>query len=111
MELNPLKPSIREKKRYICFKSDSEGIEKQNMKNSLLERIKKWIGEKEFSNGRVIFMDKIYNKDNSKGIISCNHKQCRDVKAGILLNDDFKTHVLYVSGSLKKAKEKLGEVI
>lgn len=108
MTLNALKPSLREKKRYICFKADTSESE-EKVQSIILSRIKKWIGEKDYALGRVHLMKKLYN--NNKGIISVNHKEAPDVKAGILLVEEFKTEVFYVSGSLKKAKFKLNEVL
>ena len=103
MGLQALKPSIREKKRYICFKS--QFTTQKDAENAILSRIKTWIGEKNYSLGRVHFMSKLYQ--GNKGIISCNHKEYLDIKTGITLTKD--VEVFYVSGSLKKAKEKLQE--
>lgn len=105
MKLNPLKPSIREKKRYICFKTEKLPI--NEAKNKILSRVKAWIGEKNYALGRVHFMEKYFveEKNFSKGIISCNHKQYLDVRSGIALVEN--TKIIYSSGTLKKAKENL----
>lgn len=108
MKLNALKPSVREKKRYICFKIDNKTSSK-DASDILLTRVKKWMGEKYFAIGRVYFMHKFYQ--DGKGIISCNHKQLADVKSGLLLVDKLKVDIFYVSGSLKKAREKLKDYI
>jgi len=104
MTLNALKPSLREKKRYICFETENN-ISAEDAQKEILSRVKSWIGEKDFATGRVHFMKKLYNK--GKGIISCNNKEYINVKAGMLLTEKIKTEIFYVSGSLKKAKEKL----
>ena len=103
MKLNALKPSVREKKRYICFKVDKD-VTSSDASKTLLSRVKKWIGEKSFSLGRVYFLGKFY--DEGKGIISCNHKQLADVKAGLVLVDKLDVEIFYVSGSLKQARYK-----
>lgn len=105
MALNALLPSVREKKRYICFTIDKI-VSAEEAKTKILSRIKKWIGEKDYALGRVHFMEKYYSKN--KGIISCNHKQCADVKAGMLLLNELE--IVYVSGILNKAKQKLKEL-
>ena len=107
MTLNALKPSMREKKRYICFKIKGADVSAEDAQKIILSRIKKWIGEKDFSLGRVFFQKKFY--DSNKGIISCNHQQYPDVKVGITLVDEIKIKVFHVSGILKKAREKLAE--
>ena len=45
--MKALQPSVREKKRYICFKTQDVG--KSTAK--ILSRIEQWIGEKQFSLG------------------------------------------------------------
>lgn len=103
MGLQAIKPASREKKRYICFKSRLQT--QQEVEKHILSRIKQWIGEKNYTIGRVHFMKALFA--NGKGIISCNHKEYLDVKAGITLAKD--VSVIFASGSLKKAKEKLQE--
>lgn len=101
-----VKPSKREKKRYIRFKIHTTATQ-QEIQEALLSRIKRWIGEKQFALGRVKFMPETFK--NNTGIISCNHKQCPDVKAGILLTDKIgntpvEVEVVRVSGTIKNAK-------
>jgi len=105
MKLNALKPTLREKKRYVCFKTEKDSLE--DVKKLILSRVKKWVGEKNYSLGRVHFLKNcfILNENESRGIISCNHKQYIDVREGISLTE--KVEVVYSSGTLKKAKEML----
>lgn len=96
---------MREKKRYICFKIKGKSVLSDEAQKVILSRVKQWIGEKNFSLGRVYFQKKFYN--DNKGIISCNHKQYPDVKVGIQLVSNFEIDIFYVSGILKKAKTNL----
>lgn len=103
---NAVKPSKREKKRYICFRFDGVAS-KQEIQEAILSRVRRWIGEKQFALGRVQFLSETFQ--NNTAIIACNHTQCPDVKAGILLvntigNHPVRTHIVTVSGTLKNAK-------
>ena len=97
--MNAIKPSMREKRRYICFNVDTK-LPKSEIKNLILSRIKKWVGEKNFDLARIKFI----SYERGLGLLACNHKQYLDVRMGIMLS---KAKVFAVSGMVKKAKEKI----
>ena len=111
-KLNAIKPSMREKKRYICFKVDKD-LPELEVRNAILSRVKRFIGEKNFALSRPQLVSKTYQKN--KGIISCNHKQYLDVRLAITLTEKIndqavKVEVPAVSGMIKTAKEKLNNI-
>ena len=115
-KVNNVKPSMREKKRYLCFeigKMDNS-FSKREVERAILTRVKLWIGEKNFGLGRPEL--KIYDQKYGIGIISCNHKQYLDIRMGIMLTEkinDVKVKIIVfsVSGIIKKAKKRLEEKI
>jgi RNase P/RNase MRP subunit POP5 len=107
--VSPVKPTLREKKRYICF-NVSGNFPQKSVQFAILSRIKRWIGEKDFALARVQFMSPLYDEKNSIGVIACNHAQYLDVKMGIILTEEIdglkiKVDVFYASGIIKKSKE------
>jgi RNase P/RNase MRP subunit POP5 len=102
-----VKPSKREKKRYICFKVQGVIAPKKDVETAILSRIKCWIGEKNYALSRIKFLSETF-KDN-QGIISCTHTHCQDIKAGIMLTNEInkkkvRVEVFKVSGTIKNAK-------
>ena len=111
-KLNPIKPTMREKKRYICFRVNKDMPEIE-VRKSILSRIKRYIGEKNYALARPQLVSKTYQKN--KGIISCNNKQYLDVRFAITLTEKIndqtvKVEVPAVSGMINKAKEKLNHI-
>ncbi|MFT4326577.1 MAG: Rpp14/Pop5 family protein [Candidatus Woesearchaeota archaeon] len=111
--MNLVKPTMRERKRYICFTID--GLYDQSViENAVFDRILRWIGEKNFGLARLKVEFVAKTKTHTKVIISSNHIQAQDVRFGIALVDTIekkpvKVLVVYVSGILKKAKKYLEE--
>ena len=100
--MNPIKPTMREKKRYICFAAKGS---RKEVEKAILSKIKLWIGEKNFALARV----KLEQFDNGVGIFSCNHKQYLDVRMAMMLTPEMKVEVFAVSGMIKKAKERVSK--
>jgi RNase P/RNase MRP subunit POP5 len=61
--MNRVQPTMREKKRYICFATSSDASESVILKSVLL-RIKRYIGEKNYDLSRP----QIIQFENGKGI-------------------------------------------
>jgi RNase P/RNase MRP subunit POP5 len=97
--MNAIKPSTRDKRRYICFKVNAN-LSKIQVEDSIFSRVKRWIGEKNFDLARI----QLVSYENGLGIISCNHQQYLDVRMGIMLA---KAEVFAASGMVKKAKQKI----
>ena len=106
----PLKPSQREKKRYIVFEIiSSDKFAFEQAKNAIIRNYFKFLGEFGFEKARLYIIKNLY-KDN-KGILRITNKCVNDIKAvfekissieGIKASFEIKG----ISGILKKAKNK-----
>lgn len=100
-----VKPSKREKKRYICFKVHGVTALKKDVETAILSRVQRWIGEKNYALSRI----RLLSYQDGQGILSCTHKHCQDIKAGIMLTNEIqkkkvRVEVFKVSGTIKNAK-------
>ena len=86
-----LKPSHREKKRYLLLEGD---IDKKNIEKVILD----YIGILGYSKASP----KIIAKSKEKTILAINRKELDKVRAAFLLAG--KVKIVKVSGSLKKLK-------
>ncbi|MFW6283588.1 MAG: Rpp14/Pop5 family protein [Minisyncoccales bacterium] len=91
--MKPLKPSMREKKRYLLIKG--KNIEEE-IKNSILE----FIGIAGMAEANL----KIIKKTNDSIIISINREALNKVRAGFALNKK-EIKVEKVSGTLKSLQK------
>ena len=91
--MKPLKPSQREKKRYLRIKSNSKDI-----KNDIEDAISEFLGLSGISKISLRFIE-ISNKKDS-AIISINREMLNNVKASLVIYKN-KLEVEKVSGTLK----------
>lgn len=110
--LKPLKPSLREKKRYVVFKIVSEKAVVFDFKDV----------EKEINNAILLFLGILYSGKagiiiiknqylSNYGVIRVNHLFVHELKASLMHVTEIKginvtVDVIGVSGILKKAREK-----
>ncbi len=95
-----LKPSIREKKRYLYFKIKSvNGDAGKLIKKSILD----YVGSLGYAKAspRVIKIEK--KGSTYEGILSINRKEIEKIKGALVLAE---IEVIKVSGTLKKLKGK-----
>ncbi|MEK6874135.1 MAG: Rpp14/Pop5 family protein [Nanoarchaeota archaeon] len=110
MGIKGLKPSLREKKRYIAF----EIISKQKI--SSLAKIQKAIifsmisykGETGLAQSGLMLIHERFNLNTQRGLIRVNHKTLNHTIAALTLtktidNTDVALHTLGVSGIIQKA--------
>jgi len=102
-KIKPLKPSLRERKRYILYKII--GVDYID-KEFLYKMIKNFLGELEIAKAGVM----ILNNNSNKGIIRVNHKYVDEVKMALALINNYnekeiKVESIKVSGVIKKMKE------
>lgn len=88
-----LKPSHREKKRYLLL--EGKDVDKENIEEAILN----YIGILGYAKASP----KIITKDKDKIILAVNRKELDKVRASFLLSGK-KIKILKVSGSLKKLK-------
>jgi ribonuclease P/MRP protein subunit POP5 len=106
LSLKALKPSKREKKRYIVYQITAE--KKKNFSNSLVLELKNNLGV--FGSAKAGILPIFFDDKTLVGIIKVNHKMVDEVRAlFVLISELDKINVciqtLGVSGILKKAKE------
>ena len=108
-KIKPILPSLREKKRYIVFEVVAN--KKFNF-NTVAEKIQeqnlKFLGELGCAKAGAFILD---TYKNNKGIIRVNNKYVDEVKSALTLIEDIDNQkvivkTIYVSGLLRKAKEK-----
>lgn len=91
--MKPLKPSIRERKRYLLIKGE-------NLKENITKSIIDFIGVLGMSETSLKFIE----INGNSGIISINRGSLNKVRASLALNKN-KIFVKKVSGTLKGLRE------
>ena len=114
---NLLKPTLREKNRYIAFEilSDQK-YSRDEIVKAVWNAALRFLGEKGTSTTSLWIMD--WDDEQQKGIIKVNHLSVDDVKAALTLMPEIKKadgnryrcvyRTLTVSGTLKKVRGKTG---
>jgi RNase P/RNase MRP subunit POP5 len=108
MDKLSLRPSLREKKRYIAFKIHSDIFAGLKVRESIEKGLFEYLGVKGMSHVGFIFMHKLYN--DNKGIIRVSAKSLNDVKEGLnyikkIDGKDAYIECILVSGVIRKVKE------
>jgi ribonuclease P/MRP protein subunit POP5 len=108
----PLRPSLREKKRYIVFEIISDDkIEFKDIKNSILNACNKFLGEFGCAKANPYIIENCFDSSSKKGILRVTNKSLNDIKAALSMIKDINNQrvifkIIGVSGILKKAKNK-----
>jgi RNase P/RNase MRP subunit POP5 len=104
-----LKPSLREKKRYLVIKVISKEKFSYNViKSALEEKMKEFLGTLLLSKASPILLKEKFNKENQTLIIKINNKYVNELKASLTLVKEVGDKKVIVksvvcSGTLKKA--------
>ena len=108
MKQKLLKPSLREKKRYLVYEVISDtGMNYNNIKENILKTFKEYFGNIILSKADMRFIE---FKDN-KGIIRVNNKYLDHLRATFCLlgkvnKEEIIVRSLGVSGMINKARSK-----
>ena len=108
MKQKLLKPSLREKKRYLVYNIISENnINYKGIKEEIINKFKEHFGNFELSKANLKFLE--FN--NNTGIIKINNKYLDHLRASFCFvrkinKEDVIVRSLGVSGMIKKAKSK-----
>ncbi len=106
-KLKPLRPSLREKKRYVVFEAlPKKRLSVAHIAKTINLSILQYIGTKGSARAGAIVLNEKYNQNTQRGIIKVAHDSVDDLKAALTLNEDITFQVLGVSGILKKAEKK-----
>jgi RNase P/RNase MRP subunit POP5 len=114
-KVRSIKPSLREKKRYVVFElitKDNVKINSFNVKSAIEKCLKDYVGTKGMAGIGFIFLPKFYNEEKNSGLFRVTTKGLNDVRAGLLFlkninNIDVIFRIKFVSGILKKARERV----
>jgi ribonuclease P/MRP protein subunit POP5 len=108
-KLKPLRPSLKERKRYVVIEIISEGIIPLNeIINVINEQCLAFMGILTFGKAGVLVLKNQF-RDN-KGIIRVGHKYVDHLKASLLMitqinKKNVNINIKGVSGILKKARD------
>lgn len=108
LSLKPLRPTMREKKRYVVYRLESNNLlEMKIAQNKLIKSINEKLGVFDSAKAGIIPIG--YDQDSQEGIIRVNFGCVDKIRAlfviiGKLMNNDVAIHTKGVSGILKKAQ-------
>jgi len=109
LKIKPLRPTLREKKRYIVYQVDSDfDIKMYDAQKDLLDQIHKLLGV--FQASKAGIMPLKFDEKTHRGIIRVNNTAVNLIKSCFVMIKSIKDkpvciHSIGVSGILKKAKE------
>ena len=107
--MKPLKPTLRERNRYIAFEVVCDRkCSRDEVVRTVWNTATRFLGEIKTSELSLWVMD--WKDDKQKGILKVNHKSIRDIRVGVTMLDKIENskasiNILGVSGTLKKARE------
>jgi ribonuclease P/MRP protein subunit POP5 len=110
LKIKPLRPTLREKKRYIVYQVDSDSkIKMYNIQKDLITQLHKLLGV--FHSSKSGIMPLKFDEKSKQGIIRVNHTAVDLIKSCFVMiktieNNPVCIQTIGVSGIMKKAKEK-----
>lgn len=113
LRIKPLRPSLREKKRYLVYQVlEADDVRMPVLHKALVTKVNELLGVFDAANAGILPLE--CDEKSRQGILRMNHTAVQRVRACFVLIDSLKgTSVqitsLGTSGILKKAKEKFYE--
>jgi len=114
--MKPLKPSSKERKRYILFKLKCEReVEKGDIKKSVIQAGLQFLGELGMARSGLQFLPETWNSKNMTGIVRTGHKFVNETKTALTLikkinSSKVTISTIKTSGSLDKLKKLQKEI-
>ncbi|MFP4523211.1 MAG: Rpp14/Pop5 family protein [Candidatus Woesearchaeota archaeon] len=116
LRIKPLRPSLREKKRYLVYQIlGADDIRMPSLHKALVDKVNELLGVFDAANAGILPLE--CDQTSRQGILRMNHTAVQRVRACFVLIDSLKTKSVQISslgtsGILKKAKTKFydGEV-
>jgi len=114
--MKPVKPSSKERKRYILIKLKCEGeVEKGDVQKSVIQAGLQFLGELGMARSGLQFLPETWKKENMTGIIRTGHTFVNETKAALAFIKQIKgkkaaVQTIKTSGSLDKLKQIQKEV-
>ena len=115
MNLNPLPPTLRERKRYVVFEIISENPKKlQEVRMAIWNSILNFLGENEASKMNLWLISSLFNYDLQKAAIRVNHDMVGKLRAALTLVKEINGErttlsVIGVAGTMEGVKKKYFE--
>ncbi|MCB9359470.1 hypothetical protein H6503_06055 [Candidatus Woesearchaeota archaeon] len=113
LKLKPIRPSLKEKKRYVVFKviADSGQVKPESIFTAIEEKCLNFMGILSYSKAGLMILRNQFDTTLNMGIIRVSNKYVDHVKASLMmitLIDGKRSNVIVkgVSGILKKARDK-----
>jgi ribonuclease P/MRP protein subunit POP5 len=113
MRLNPLKTSLKPKKRFLAYEiiSESKINNFSDVSREIWDKMTFLVGNLALAEAHMVVLKDTYAEEKQRGVIKINHKYVNELKAGLCLvqkigNFPVILKTLGVSGILKKAKAK-----
>ena len=113
MKVKPLRPTLRERKRYLVYEviSKNDTIEPMQISNAISGSVKTYVGELGLANCGLIFLNDKFNSDMQRGIVRVNHEMTDTLKASLTFinkidNKNVILRSIGTSGIMKKAIDK-----
>jgi len=109
LKIKPLRPSLREKKRYIVYEVTTEQPSSMHtLQHELIKKIHELLGV--FMASSAGIMPIKYDQEKKRGILRVNHTAVDHIRSCFVLIDQLQgapvsLHTRGVSGILKKAKQ------
>jgi len=104
IQIKPLIPSLREKKRYLVYEMlSNEKLTKNKAIKIIKKSILKYLGELGQAKAGIMYLD----YKNNKGILRVNNKEVNNVKAALSLTNNMIIKTIYTTGLLNKARKKM----
>ena len=113
LRIKPLRPSLREKKRYLVYQiSGADDISMPSLQHALVKRVNELLGVFDAANAGILPLQ--CDLKSRQGILRMNHTVVQRVRACFVLIDSLKNQSVQItslgtSGILKKAKNNFYE--
>ncbi|KYK26342.1 hypothetical protein AYK26_05100 [Euryarchaeota archaeon SM23-78] len=109
-KVNPLKSSMREKKRYLAYEIISNQPLSRDADKALINQIKALLGV--FSAGKAGIMSVTYNAVKQRGVLRVDRKFVDNIRSCFVMikhinNQEVLVRTLRVSGMINKVKEEV----
>ena len=114
MKTKPLRPSLREKKRYLVFEviSKTPIKDEKSICSSIKTGFSQLFGQVGLGEAGLIFLNKKYNSSKQRGLVRVDHKNLDKLRASLAIIKSIENkHVIVrsimASGVLNKAQKSL----
>lgn len=108
-KLKALRPSLREKKRYVVFQVISgQPVTAQEASDAVMKACRDYLGELGMSKAGIIMLHDKWQHASQRGVMRVSHKEVRNVRTALMLVKSIGSREAIIttkgmSGILKKA--------